>query len=231
MELWQQVDWQYRPKKLGMRAFARLFRVKMGKSKVLQDIGPALARSKHWVDFDQHGSVYGAVNELVGHLVDTYGLGLVMKDGALHTLDGERSWDLPEDHKLAAKAMVALRQAEPSLEPRPYVKNGESDTFSWAVFSSTDWAELDAGDLYATRALFPLKGKMPKMPKVPEDAAPHRQRDPAHEELLAWVSVNKDELKGQLVDALEKLESSAPDSTEERDAISQIYRIGRRARR
>jgi hypothetical protein len=43
--------------------------------------------------------------------------------------------------------------------------------------------------------------------------------------------VNKDELKGQLVDALEKLESSAPDSTEERDAISQIYRIGRRARR
>jgi len=40
-----------------------------------------------------------------------------------------------------------------------------------------------------------------------------------------------DELTAQLIDALEKLETSHPDSTEERDATSQIYRIGRRARR
>jgi hypothetical protein len=58
-----------------------------------------------------------------------------------------------------------------------------------------------------------------------------RQRTPDHEALLGWVSANKDELTAQLVDALEKLETSHPDSTEERDATSQIYRISRRARR
>jgi hypothetical protein len=58
-----------------------------------------------------------------------------------------------------------------------------------------------------------------------------RQRTPENEELLAWVSANKDELTPKLVDALEKLETSHPDSAEERDAMSQIYRIERRARR
>jgi hypothetical protein len=99
------------------------------------------------------------------------------------------------------------------------------------VFSSGDWAALEAADLYATRALFPLNGKVPEMPKLPKGAALRRQRDPDHEVLLAWVSANKDQLMPQLVDALEKLETSHPDSIEERDAMSQIYRIGRRARR
>ena len=52
-----------------------------------------------------------------------------------------------------------------------------------------------------------------------------------HEALLVWVSENKDELTQRLVDALEKLETSHPDSAEERDALSQIYRVQRRARR
>ena len=231
MELWQQVDWQYRPKRPGINVFARSFRVKMAKKKTLEDIGPALCHSKHWISFDPEGSIYWAVATLVDHLVETYGLEIVMKDGKLCTLDGERSWELPEDPKLAAKAMVALKQAEPSLEPRAYVRNGESDTLGWAVFSSTDWAELEAGELYMTHGLFPLKGKVPKAPEAPKAAASRRQRDPAHEELLAWVSANSEALKPQLVAALEKLETSAPDSSDERDAATQIYRIGRRARR
>ncbi len=231
LELWQQVDWQYEPKRLGRNAFARSFRVKLAKLKTLEDIGPALCHSKHWISFDPKSSVYGALGELVSHLIETYALEVVMSGGALHSVDGEHTWTLPEDPKLAAKVMSALRQAAPSLEPRPYVKNGESDTLGWAVFTSTDWAELEAGDVYATHALFPKKGKVPKMPKRPKKPAARRQRDPEHEELLAWVSANKEELKAQLVDALERLETSAPESTEERDATTQIYRIGRRARR
>ena len=154
-----------------------------------------------------------------------------MKDGALHDAEGLRRWDLPEDPKQGARAMAALKQAEPMLEPRPYVNNGSSDTLGWAVFSSSDWAELEAADLYATRALFPLKGKVPKAPALPKAEAVARQRTPEHAELLEWVSANKEELVPQLVDALEKLETSHPDSIEERDAMSQIYRIKRRARR
>ncbi len=231
MELWQQVDWQYRPKRPGINAFARSFRVKMAKLKTLDDIAPALSHSKHWISFDPHSSVYYALDALVNHLLETYGLEIEMRDGALYTLDGEHSWALPDAPELGAKAMAALKQAAPSLEPRAFVRNGESDTLGWAVFSSTDWAELDAGDLYATRALFPLKGKVPEAPETPKKAASRRQRDPEHEELLAWVSANNDDLKPRLVDALEKLETSAPDSTDERDAMTQIYRIGRRARR
>jgi hypothetical protein len=203
----------------------------MAKLKTLEDIGPALSHSKHWISFDPQSSVYAALHNLVDHLIETYGLEIVMRDGSLHSLDGERTWALPEDPTMAAKAMAALRQAEPSLEPRAYVKNGESDTLGWAVFSSTDWADLDAGDLYSVRALFPLKGKVPKKPKMPKKAPARRERDPAHEELLAWVSANKEDMKAKLVDALESLETSAPDSTAERDALTQIYRIGRRARR
>ena len=117
------------------------------------------------------------------------------------------------------------------LEPRPFVRNGESDTLGWAVFSSGDWAELEAADLYATRALFPLKSAVPEAPARPKAEATRRQRDPEHEELLVWVSANKAELAPRLIEALEKLESSHPDSSEERDAKSQIYRIQRRARR
>jgi hypothetical protein len=68
---------------------------------------------------------------------------------------------------------------------------------------------LEAADLYATRALFPLKGAVPKA-----DAA-CRQRTAEHEELLAWVSANTDELTPRLVDALERLETSHPDSPED----------------
>lgn len=231
MELWQQVDWHYQPTKSGMRAFAGLFRVKMSKLKTLDDVGSALSRSKNWISFGPNISVSFAFTELVGHLVEAYGLGIVMNGYRLETLDGERSWELPESHNQAATLMAALRQAEPRLEPRPYVRNGESDTLGWAVFSSTDWAELAAGDLYAARALFPLKGKVPNRPEAPKGKAARRERAPEHAELLAWVSANKEEWESQLIDALEKLETSAPDSTDERDATSQIYRIGRRARR
>jgi hypothetical protein len=171
------------------------------------------------------------MTELVDHLVETYGLEMVMKNGVLHKAGGPRSWELPKDPGQGAKAMAALKQAEPMLEPRPFVKNGSSDTLGWAVFSSSDWAELEAADLYATHALFPLKGAVPKAPALPQAEAMRRQRTPDHEALLGWVSANKDELTAQLVDALEKLETSHPDSTEERDATSQIYRISRRARR
>jgi len=231
MKLWQQVDWKHRLERSSVTAFARAFRVKLGKLDVLDGIAPTLCRSRYWIAFDQKSTVYVAVNELVDHLVKTYGLEVVMKDGALHNAGSQRSWELPQDPKQGAQAMAALKQAEPMLEPRPYVKNGSSDTLGWAVLSSTDWAELEAADLYATRALFPMNGKVPKAPVSPKAEATARQRTPEHEELLAWVSANKDELTPQLVDALEKLETSHPDSTEERDAMSQIYRIGRRARR
>ena len=231
MNLWQQVDWNHRLERSSVTAFARTFRVKLGKLDVLDGIAPTLFRSRNWIAFDQNGSVYSAMNELVDHLVETYGLEMVMKNGVLHKTSGQRTWDLPKDPKQGAHAMAALRQAEPMLEPRPFVKNGSSDTLGWAVFSSSDWAELEAADLYATRALFPLKGKVPKAPTLPKAETIIRQRTPEHEELLEWVIANKDELVPQLVDALEKLENSHPDSTEERDAMSQIYRIGRRARR
>jgi len=231
MKLWQQINWKHRLERSSVTTFARSFRVKLGKLDVLDGIAPTLCRSRYWIAFDQKSTVYVAVNELVDHLVKTYGLEVVMKDGALHNAGSQRSWELPQDPKQGAQAMAALKQAEPMLEPRPYVKNGSSDTLGWAVLSSTDWAELEAADLYATRALFPMNGKVPKAPVLPKAEATARQRTPEHEELLAWVSANKDELTPQLVDALKKLENSHPDSIEERDAMSQIYRIGRRARR
>jgi len=231
MNLWQQVDWNHRLERSAVTTFARTFRVKLGKADVLDGIAPTLSRSRYWIAFDQNGSVYLAVNELVDHLVETYGLEMVMKNGVLHKAGGQRAWELPKDPNQGAQAMAALKQAEPMLEPRPFVKNGSSDTLGWAVFSSSDWAELEAADLYATRALFPLKGAVPKAPALPKAEAIRRPRTPEHEELLAFVSANKEELMPQLVDALEKLETSHPDSTEERDATSQIYRIGRRARR
>ena len=231
MDLWQQVEWKHRLQRSAVTTFARTFRVKLGKLDVLEAIGPPLARSRYWIAFDQHSSVYSALNTLVEHLVETYGLEMVMRDGVLHKMGRERSWELPDNPKQAARALAHLKQAEPSLEPRPYVNNGSSDTTGWAVFSSSDWAELEAADLYATRALFPLKNKVPPRPILPGGAPPRRQRDPADASLLAWVSANKDELMPQLVDALNKLETSHPGSTEERDAKSQIYRIGRRARR
>ncbi len=154
-----------------------------------------------------------------------------MKDGGLHKTAGNRSWALPTDPSQGARAMAALKAAEPMLEPRPFVENGASDTLGWAVFSSSDWAELEAADLYAVRALFPLKGAVPEAPALPIGDAARRERTPEHEELLDWISANKAEFAPQLVEALEKLETSHPDSPEERDATSQIYRIGRRARR
>lgn len=231
MELWQQVQWKYRLERSAVTTFARTFRVKLGKLDVLELIAPPLCRSRYWITFDQDNSAYMAFNDLVEHLVETYGLEIVIKNGSLHNMGAERSWELPDNAEQAVRAMAALKQAEPMLEPRPYINNGSSDTLSWAVFSSGDWAELEAADLYAVRALFPLKGKVPDKPSLPKGDAVRRQRDPSHEELLAWVSENKDQLMPQLVEALEKLETSHPDSTEERDAMNQLYRIGRRARR
>jgi hypothetical protein len=231
MKLWQQVDWKHRLERSSVTAFARTFRVKLGKLDVLDGIASTLCRSRYWIAFDHNGSVYSAVNELVVHLAETYGLEVVMKNGALHNAGSQRSWELPEDPKQGAQVMAALKQAEPMLEPRPYVNNGSSDTLGWAVFSSSDWAELEAADLYATRALFPLKGSVPQATASPKSEAAARQRTPEHAELLEWVSANKEELLPKLVDALEKLEASHPDSTEERDAMSQIYRVQRRARR
>ena len=231
MKLWQLVDWKHRLDKSAVTAFARTFRVKLGKVDVLDGIAPTLCRSRYWIAFDDNGSVYAAMNDLVNHLVETYGLEVVMNKGALHDAAGQRTWALPEDPKQGAQAMAALKQAEPMLEPRPYVGNGSTDNLGWAVFSSSDWAELEAADLYATRALFPLKGMVPEAPASSKAEAVARPRSAEHAELLEWVSANKEELMPRLVDALEKLETSHPDSTEERDAMSQIYRIKRRARR
>ncbi len=231
MDLWEQVDWKYSLKKPAVTTFARTFRVKLGKSKALEGIAPPLCRSRYWIRFGPTDSVYFAMKELVEHLVETYGLEMVMKDGALHKTAGNRSWELPTDPTQGARAMAALKAAEPMLEPRPFVENGASDTLGWAVFSSSDWAELEAADLYAARALFPLKGVVPEAPALPIGDAARRERAPEHEELLDWISANKAEFVPQLVEALEKLETSHPDSPEERDATSQIYRIGRRARR
>jgi hypothetical protein len=231
MELWQQIDWKHRLKRSAVTTFARTFRAKLGKLDRLDVIAPLLCRSRYWIAFEPKRSVYPALNDLVVHLVDTYGLEVVMKNGALHNVAGERSWDLPDDASLGARAMAALKKAEPMLDPRPYVYNGSSDTLGWAVFSSGDWAELEAADLYATRALFPLNGKVPERPILPKGEAQRRQRDPSHEALLAWVSANNDSLLPQLVEALDKLETSHPESSEESNAMSQIYRIERRARR
>jgi hypothetical protein len=231
MEMWQQVDWKYPLEKSSLNAFSRTFRVKLSKLDALDDIAPVLCRSRFWVAFDQSGTVYSAVSQLVNHLGEEYGLEVVMKDRGLYKTAGQRIWELPTDPKQGGRAMAALKQAEPMLEPRPFVTNGSADTLGWAVLSSGDWAELEAADLYATRALFPLKGAVPKAPARPRADASRRQRDPEHEELLVWVSANKAELAPKLVDALEKLETSHPDSAEERDAMSQIYRVQRRARR
>jgi len=198
---------------------------------VLDRIAPTLCRSRYWISFDEGGSVYAVMSDLLHPVVETYGLETVIHGGALHDASGQRKWDLPEDPTQGAKAMESLRRAEPRLEPRPYVKNGSSDTLGWAVLSSSDWAELEAADLYATRALFPLKGMVPPAPASSNTDAAARERTAEHAELLEWVSANKEELKSRLVDALEKLEASHPDSTEERDAMSQIYRVQRRARR
>ena len=231
MKLWQQVEWKYRLPRPAVTAFARTFRVKLGKLATLEAIAPPLCRSQHWISFDPQTSAFWSMSSMVDHLVETYGLEVVMKDGALHNPGLELSWELPEKGNQAAKAMALLKRAEPRLEPRPYVKNGESDTLAWAVFSSLDWAELEAADLYAVRALFPLKGKVPKKPSLLKVPPPRRQRDPEHAELLAWVTANQEQVVPQLVGALDKLETAPPGSTDERDAASQIYRIGRRARR
>jgi len=231
MDLWQQVDWKYPLEKSSLNAFSRIFRVKLSKLDTLGDIAPVLCRSRFWISFDENGSVYSAVNKLVEHLIEEYGLEVVMKDRALYKTAGQRSWELPTDPKQGGRAMAALKQAEPMLEPRPYVKNGSSDSLGWAMFSSGDWADLEATDLYATRALFPLKGTVPTAPERPKGDAARRPRTPEHAELLVWVSANKEELAPRLIDALEKLETSHPGSPEERDAMSQIYRVERRARR
>jgi len=231
MELWKQVDWEYSLEKTAINVFSRTFRVKLSKLDTLGDIAPVLCRSRFWIAFDQNGTVYSAVSKLVNHLGEEYGLEVVMKDGGLYKTAGQRTWELPTDPSQGARAIAALKQAEPMLEARPFVKNGSSDILGWAVFSSGDWAELEATDLYATRALFPLKGAVPQAPERPRADAARRERTPEHEELLVWVSANKAELASKLVDALEKLETSHPDSAEERDASSQIYRIERRARR
>jgi hypothetical protein len=231
MELWQQVDWKYPLAKPSLNAFSRIFRVKLSKLNKLDEVAAALCRSRFWISFDHNGSAYSAVNDLVEHLIEEYGLEVVMKDRALYKTAGQRTWELPTDPKQGDRAMVALKQAEPMLEPRSFVTNGSTDTLGWAVFSSSDWAELEAADLYAVRALFPLKGSVPQAPARPKGDAGRRPRTPEHEELLGWVNANKEDLASRLVDALEKLETSHIDSAEERDAMSQIYRVQRRARR
>lgn len=231
MALWQQIYWKHQLERKAVTTFARRFRAKLGKLSTLESIAPALSRSNYWIEFGPNDSVYTALYVLVEHLVETYGLEVVMKNGALHNVGSERTWQLPESPEQAARAMTLLRHAEPMLEPRPYIYNGSSDTMAWAVFSSSDWAELEAADLYATRALFPLKGKVPDMPELPQAPAERRPRDAAHEALFTWVSEHKEAFLPQLVEALDKLETSHPNSSEERDALSQIYRIERRARR
>lgn len=230
MTLSEQVDWTYRLERKAVTAFARTFRAKLGKFNTLKDIGPALARSKHWVSFHPNETVHVAIHSIVAHLTETYGLEVIMSGGALHNEGSERSWQLPESTTQADRAMRLLRNAEPMLEPRPYVTNGETDSLSWAIFSSSDWAELEAADLYATRALFPLKGKIPVAPEKPLGVA-QRQREAAHVELLSWVQEHQAAMVAPLTEALCKLESSHVGTTEERDALSQIYRIERRARR
>jgi hypothetical protein len=231
MELWQQVDWKYPLEKSSLNAFSRTFRIKVSKLAVLGDIAPVLSRSRFCISFDQSRTVYSAVSGLVEHLIEEYGLEVVMKDRGLYKTAGQRTWELPTDPQEGGRVMVALKQAEPMLEARPFVKNGASDTLAWAVMSSGDWADLEAVDVYAARALFPLKGAVPQAPVRPRGDATRRQRTPEHEELLVWVSANKAELASKLGDALEKLETSHPESPEERDALSQIYRVQRRARR
>lgn len=231
MELWQQVDWTHRLDRSVINAFSRPLGARLGKADALEGFAPRLSRSPHWIAFTPTTSVYSAVLTLVDHLVETYGLEVFMQKGQLHKTAAERSWGLPEDPAQAGMAMRALRDAEPSLEPRAFVRNGESDTLAWLVLSSTDWADLEAADLYATRALFPLRGKVPPAPAATQVESVRRERTPEHVELLAWVTANKALMMPRLVEALEKLESSAPGSTEERDAASQIYRLERRARR
>ena len=168
--------------------------------------------------------------DIVTHVTQTYGLEVIMRGGALHNEGSERSWQLPENADQAHRAVRLLRDAEPMLEPRPYVGNGQTDVFSWAIFSSSDWAELEAADLYATRALFPIKGKVPAAPeKAPAHA--QRTRTPEHEALLSWVNEHQPSMVERLTAALQSLETSHVGTTEERDALSQIYRIERRARR
>ena len=82
MDLWQQVDWNYRLERPSVSAFARTFRVKLGKANLLEGIAPALSRSRYWISFEQNSSVYLAMKELVEHLVETYGLEVVMMNGS-----------------------------------------------------------------------------------------------------------------------------------------------------
>ncbi len=231
MELWRQVDWSYQLEKKSVGVFARSFLVKLKKYRSLEDIDRALGASKHVISFPPDFPPYPAMQDLVEHVVETYGLGIQIRDGALQDLQGELRWPIPEDPKKAALAMSALKRAEPRLEPRPYVRNGSSDTLRWAVFSSLDWADIEAADVYAAHALFPPKRKVPKAPKKAPGEAPRRERLPEHEELLGWVTAHSAEFVGRLVEALDKLETSHAGSTQERDANSQIYRIERRARR
>jgi len=230
MKLSEQVDWTYTLERKAAAVYARTFRAKLGKFKTLKDIGPALARSKHWVSFHPDQTVHNAVHDIVVHLTETYGLEVIMRGGALHNEGSERSWQLPESASQAERVVRLLRNAEPMLEPRPYVMNDSTDVASWAIFSSSDWAELEAADLYASRALFPLKGKIPVAPEKPLGIA-QRHREPEHESLLTWVQENQASMVASLTEALQKLESSHVGTTEERDALSQIYRIERRARR
>ncbi len=231
MELWNQVDWTHRLERPAINGFSKPLGARLGKVDALEGFSSRLSRSPHWIAFTPTTSVYSAVLTLVEHLVETYGLEVFMQKGALYKTAADRSWALPEDPAQAAMAMRALQNAEPSLEPRAFVKNGASDTLAWLVLSSTDWADLDAADIYASRALFPLRGKVPPPPVSTKAEAVQRERTAEHAELLAWVSANKALMMPRLVEALEKFESSAPGAKEERDATSQIYRLERRARR
>jgi DNA-directed RNA polymerase subunit beta' len=93
MKLWQQVDWKYPLEKSSVNTFARTFRVKLGKLDVLDGIAPTLCRSRFWIAFDDNGSVYSAVNQLVGHLVESYGLEVVMNRNAEITILDDQGID------------------------------------------------------------------------------------------------------------------------------------------
>ena len=95
MKLWQHVDWTYSLERKAVTAFARTFRAKLGKFKTLEDIGPALAQSKHWVSFHPTQTVHHAMYDIVTHVTETYGLEVIMRGGALHNEGSERSWQLP----------------------------------------------------------------------------------------------------------------------------------------
>ena len=231
MELWNQVDWTHRLERPAVNVFNRTLGAKLGKADAMEGFATRLSRSPHWIAFEPSTTVYSAMHALVEHLQNTYGLEVFLDKGGLHKTAAERSWALPQDPALAARAMHALGDAEAMIEPRPFVRNGSSDTLAWLVLSSTDWATLEAADLYATRALFPRGSKVPPAPAKKTTEAVRRERTPEHAALLEWVGANKALMLPRLVEAVEQLETSLPGSTQERDATSQIYRIERRARR